>query len=176
MSELNNKRKLNAFFGVEYDRLKSYVNSKISESADRNAEDIIQDVALKLFSKADSYSPINNVAGFVYNSIRNKIIDTMRTRKQHTDIEDESESRLVEFIEMFYGQSEIEYSEDLKHELIHTISKLKPDYKQIIIAIDFEGYSYKEMSDETGIPLGTLMSRRHRALSILNKKLNINKT
>ncbi len=171
MSETNNNKELNAFFGDEYDRLKSYVNSKITNSADRDAEDIIQDVALKLFSRADNTSPINNVAGFVYNSIRNKIIDTIRTKKHKTNIQDESESRLVEFVELFYGKS---YSEQMRHELIKTISKLKPHYKQIIIAIDFEGFSYKELSLETGIPAGTLMSRRHRALSILNKQLKMN--
>ncbi|MFT4576243.1 MAG: DNA-directed RNA polymerase specialized sigma24 family protein [Polaribacter sp.] len=47
----------------------------------------------------------------------------------------------------------------------------------MILAIDVEGYSYKEISQETGIPKGTLMSRRHRAISILfqnleNKKNN----
>ncbi len=171
MSETNNNKELNAFFGDEYDRLKSYVNSKITNSADRDAEDIIQDVALKLFSRADNTSPINNVAGFVYNSIRNKIIDTIRTKKHKTNIQDESDSRLVEFVELFYGKS---YSEQMRHELIKTISKLKPHYKQIIIAIDFEGFSYKELSLETGIPAGTLMSRRHRALSILNKQLKMN--
>ncbi|TRX61367.1 RNA polymerase sigma factor [Fulvivirga sp. M361] len=171
MSETENSIKLSAFFGREYDRLKSYVHSKITDSADRDAEDIIQDVALKLLSGADNYSPINNVAGFVYHSIRNKIIDTIRTTKQKTNIQDESESRLVELAELFYGRSDNSYSEQMKHELVRTISKLKPHYKQIIIAVDFEGFSYRELSLETGIPEGTLMSRRHRALSILNKQL-----
>ncbi len=171
MSETENNKKLNAFFGKEYDRLKSYVNSKIADGADRDAEDIIQDVALKLFSRSNNSSPINNVAGFVYNSIRNKIIDTMRTKKEKTNIHDESETQLIEFLELFYGKSDNSYSDKMKHDLIHTISTLKPHYKQIIIAIDFEGFSYKELSQKTGIPEGTLLSRRHRALSILNKQL-----
>ncbi len=171
MSETENNKKLNAFFGKEYDRLKSYVNSKIADGADRDAEDIIQDVALKLFSRSNNSSPINNVAGFVYNSIRNKIIDTMRTKKEKTNIHDESETQLIEFLELFYGKSDNSYSDKIKHDLILTISTLKPHYKQIIIAIDFEGFSYKELSQKTGIPEGTLLSRRHRALSILNKQL-----
>ncbi|MTI30228.1 RNA polymerase sigma factor [Xanthovirga aplysinae] len=174
MSETDNSRKLKAFFGKEYDQLKSYVISKFTDSADRDAEDIIQDVALKLFSRADTSSPINNVAGFVYHSIRNKIIDLMRTKKQTTNIHDESESRLVEFVELFYGKADNSYSEQMKHELIKTISELKPHYKQIIIAIDFEGFSYRELSLKTGAPEGTLMSRRHRALSILKKQLKKN--
>ena len=59
----------------------------------------------------------------------------------------------------------------MKNELINAITNLKPDYQDIIIAIDFEDYTYKEFSEETGIPEGTLMSRRHRALSLLFKQL-----
>lgn len=172
MSETNdNKLKLSAFFGEEYDKLKYYVNSKISKSADRDAEDIIQDVALKLFSGADDYSPINNIAGFVYSAIRNKIIDTMRTKKPKSHFQDIGEGNLIEFIELFHNNSDNSYPEKMKHALIKTISELKPHYREIIIAIDFEGLSYREISSATGIPEGTLMSRRHRALSILNKKL-----
>ena len=69
-SESENSKKLQAFFGEEYRSLKIYVNSRIRDTANRNAEDIIQDVALKLFSGADRYAPINNVAGFVYRSVK----------------------------------------------------------------------------------------------------------
>lgn len=171
MSETENYNKLKSFFSKEYNLLKSYVNSRIMENADRDAEDIIQDVALKLFSRAENSLPINNVGGFVYNSIRNKIIDTMRTKKQKSNIQDENETRLIELTELFYGKSDNSYSEKMKHELMRSVSSLKPPYRDIIIAIDFEGYSYKEISMETGIPEGTLMSRRHRALSVLYKQL-----
>jgi|TARA_R110000737_G_scaffold53512_1_gene75150 RNA polymerase sigma factor (sigma-70 family) len=170
MSDTENKAKLNVFFENEYGRMRSYVYSKIDNSADKDAEDIIQDVALKLFSRENS-SPINNVAGFVYSAIRNRIIDAMRTKKPNSNFDDESEVRLVEFMEMFYGKADNSYSEEMKEELIRNIARLKPHYKQIIIAVDFEGWNYKELAKEMGIPEGTLMSRRHRALSILNKQL-----
>ena len=171
MSETENSKKLNTFFGTEYGRLKSYVHSKIEDSREADAEDIIQDVALKLFSRADSYSPINNVAGFVYHSIRNKIIDTMRGKRQSSNIQDKSEYELVELMDLFYGQADNTYSDRMKHELMKTISQLKPHYREIIIAKDLEGMSYRELAAATGVPEGTLMSRRHRALSILNKEL-----
>ena len=138
MSKTENYKKLDSFFGKEYDRLRSYVGAKIMDSADKDAEDIIQDVALKLFSRADSYSPINNVAGFVYRSIRNSIIDTMRTKKPKTDIADESEARLVDLMDLFYGESDNAYSEEMKEQLIRSIASLKAHYKHIIIEIDFE--------------------------------------
>ena len=167
------------FFNDEYHSLKVFARSRIDNTADRDAEDIIQEVALKIFSRADSSSPIDNIAGFVYNALRNKIIDIMRTRKKAYSIEEEMEQRMHEFSELFYGNSDNTYSDTMQSDLKQAIIALKPIYKDIIIAIDFEGYTYKEISLETGIPEGTLMSRRHRALSILltaleNKKENLN--
>ena len=174
-----NYTNLRSFFDDEYHSLKAYAKSRIDDTADRDAEDIVQEVALKLFSRADSLSPIDNIAGFVYNSIRNKIIDLMRKKKKETSLEDDMEKRLFEFTELLYGQTEDGYSEEMKKELKKAMGKLKPMHRDIIVAIDFEGYTYKELSSETNIPPGTLMSRRHRALSILlrelqTKKQNIN--
>tara|TARA_R110002050_G_scaffold109796_1_gene221103 strand:- start:26991 stop:27527 length:537 start_codon:yes stop_codon:yes gene_type:complete len=172
-SERENNKKLKDFFGTEYATIKAYVNSRIKASVDTDPEDIIQDVALKLFTGADRYSPINNVAGFVYRSIKNKIIDIMRENRPKNNSIDENEAKLMEFAEVFYDVPDNSYSEQMKDELKSSIMSLKPDYRDIIIAIDFEGYTYKEIALETAIPEGTLMSRRHRAISLLFKKLEI---
>jgi len=169
--ESENSKKLKDFFGREYQSLKIYVNTKISDTANRDAEDIIQDVALKLFSGADRYAPINNVAGFVYRSIKNKIIDIMRTSKKADalDLDDDT----LELAEVFQQSVDDFTSEEKIRVLKNCIQKLKPAYRDIIIAVDFEGYSYKEISTETGIPEGTLMSRRHRAIGILYNTIEL---
>ncbi|NNE77068.1 MAG: sigma-70 family RNA polymerase sigma factor [Pricia sp.] len=174
-SGTDNYNNLKTFFSEEYRSLRAYVKSRIDDAADRDADDIVQDVALKVFSRADSASPIENVAGFVYHSIRNKIIDLMRSKKGGSSIENEMETKLIEFTEIFYGLSDNSYSEEMKNELKKAIGNLKPNYKDIIVAIDFEGYTYKEVAFETGIPEGTLMSRRHRALSLLLTALETKK-
>jgi len=172
MNQSENSKKLNTFFDEEYSSLKSYVNSKLKNSVNRDAEDIIQDVALKLFTGADRYSPINNVAGFVYRSIQNKIIDIMRSSKKNKmESKTQNETKLYEFAALINETSSETYTEQMKKDLKVAIINLKPNYKDIIIAIDFEGYTYKELEYETGIPIGTLMSRRHRAISILYKTL-----
>jgi RNA polymerase sigma factor (sigma-70 family) len=175
ISNTENHKKLKTFFDDEYHSLKAYAKSRIDDAADRDAEDIIQDVALKLFSRSDSASPILNIAGFVYNSIRNRIVDIMRTQKDRIHMENEMEARLIEFTEQFYGKSDNSYSEDMKIELKKAIIDLKPAYQNIIRVIDFEGYTYGELSQETGIPEGTLMSRRHRAVSLLFNALETKK-
>lgn len=171
-SESENNQKLKDFFNQEYKALRTYVNTKISTSINYEPEDIIQDVALKLFTGADRYSPINNVAGFVYRALKNKIIDVMRTTKtKKVSTTDNMEKPLFAFAELLYDTEQHAYSYKMEQELKKAILSLSEDYKDIIIAVDFEGYSYKEISFETGVPVGTLMSRRHRAISQLYKKL-----
>lgn len=171
-TDSDNKKKLNDFFGKEYHSLKRYVRSKITTSINKDAEDIIQDVALKLFAGADRYSPINNVAGFVYYAIKNKIIDVMRTNNKRDVVsENQNELKLIEFAELLYSSSDGLYPEQMIENLKQAIFSLKPDYRDIILAIDFEGYTYKEIAEETNIPIGTLMSRRHRAIALLHKKI-----
>ena len=163
--ESDNTKKLKDFFGREYNALKRFVNAKISDTTDRDAEDILQDVALKLFTGAERYAPINNVAGFVYTSIRNKIVDIMRSSKKAPTVDIDSE--LLILIEAFQQSEGSHSSDEMIVALKKCISELTPAYKDIIIAVDFEGYSYKEIAHETGISIGTLMSRRHRAIGVL---------
>ena len=165
----DNYNNLNRFFRDEYESLSGYVRSRIDDTAERDAEDIIQDVALRLFSRADDLSQINNIAGFVYRAVRNRIIDVMRTRKGKQSDNERLEERWSEFAERFYGESAERYPESTMRQLKVGIENLKPNYREVILAVDFEGYSYREYSEMTGISPGTLMSRRHRALSILQK-------
>jgi len=167
--ESENSTKLKDFFGREYDSLRRYVATKISDTANRDAEDIIQDVALKLFSGADRYAPINNVAGFVYKSIRNRIIDVMRATKNTNPVDVDND--LLDLVDVMHQAANSYSSEETLLLLKKCIEQLKPAYKDIIIAVDFEGYTYKEISNKTGISTGTLMSRRHRALGILYTKI-----
>lgn len=164
------------FFREEYHSLTGFVKSRISDTADGDAEDIIQDVALRIFSRPEDALPINNIAGFVYNAIRNKIIDVMRTKKEKLYDDTALENLWTEFSELFYDAQEQPYPKELTNQLKDTVMSLKPVYRDIILAVDFEGYSYKEISRETGIPQGTLMSRRHRAMSLLLKNLKQNET
>ncbi|MFD2587246.1 RNA polymerase sigma factor [Croceitalea marina] len=166
---------LNNFFKEEYNALKGYVRSKIEHTSESDADDIIQDVALRIFSRPKDALPITNIGGFVYSAIRNKIIDVMRVKKERIYDEKTLEQLWSDFAEVFYESMDQEYSENLKANLKKAILQLTPAYRDIIIAVDFEGYTYREISEETGIAQGTLMSRRHRALSILYKELELKK-
>ena len=173
VSEKQDTNNLNNFFKDEYHSLKGYVRSKIEHTTESDAEDIIQDVALRIFSRPPNAIPIKNVGGFVYNAVKNRIIDIMRTKKERVSNENEIEQLWTDFTAMFYEGPTIQYSEQLKEKLKSAIKQLKPSYRDIILAVDFEGYTYREISEETGISPGTLMSRKHRAISLLLKNLEV---
>jgi len=170
-AKTDNPNNLTDFFTEEYGSLRSYVQSKIRDTSERDAEDIVQDVALRMFSRSDDALPITNVGGFVYNAIRNRIIDIMRGKKEKNLPSDDIDKKWQEFAEFFYGEADNTYSPEMEQALKSAVENLKPAYKDIVIAIDFEGYNYKQIAERTGIPAGTLMSRRHRAISELSKKL-----
>tara|TARA_R110000764_G_scaffold216058_1_gene302912 strand:+ start:277 stop:549 length:273 start_codon:yes stop_codon:yes gene_type:complete len=80
-SNQENNSNLNSFFEEEYSSLRSYIQSKIKQTSESDAEDIIQEVALRIFSRPLDALPINNIGGFVYSAIKNKITDVMRSKK-----------------------------------------------------------------------------------------------
>lgn len=164
-----NQNLLSDFIREEYQSLKGYVRSRLGDSVDRNAEDVIQDVALRMLSRPEDAIPINNIGGFVYNSLKNRIIDVLRSKNNHASGRQIENELADSFTDEYEYNSQ--YSEKMIQRLRPVIMSLKPEYRAIIIAIDFEGYTYREISEKTGISMGTLMSRRHRALAHLNKKL-----
>lgn len=170
-AKTDNRNILIDFFNEEYGSLRSYVQSRISDTSERDAEDIVQDVALRIFSRPDDAIPVTNVGGFVYNAIRNRIIDILRGRKERKLPSEDIDGQWQEFAELFYGDADNRYSPEQEKALKKAVQDLKPAYRDIIIAVDFEGYNYKQIAARTGIPIGTLMSRRHRAMSELSKKL-----
>src|SRR5690606_34334324 len=155
-AQSENHSTLSTFFNEEYSSLKTYVRTRIRDSSERDADDIVQDVALRLFSRSEDAIPITNVGGFVYNAIRNRIIDIMRGRKQRKLPTDEMERQWLEFVELFYGEADNHYPPALEQALKQAIAQLRPSYREIIMAVDFEGYSYREIAEQTGIPPGTL--------------------
>jgi hypothetical protein len=77
------------FFARERQKLIWYVRRLIVDSAERDAEDIVQDVAAGILYRADVAVPLENVTAFVYRSLSNRVIDYLRKRKSHTSLDSE---------------------------------------------------------------------------------------
>ena len=72
---------LRSFIKSERQRLVYYVRSLLTETADMDAEDVVHDVLAKILERADPTTPLENLAAYVYRSLKNRVIDYIRTKK-----------------------------------------------------------------------------------------------
>lgn len=156
--------KFTLFFRKEYSRLVRYVHRLIDDAAERDAEDIVQDVMLSLFDKADVTVPIENLAAYVYRSLRNKVIDTFRKKKDVVSLPDG-------IIDVRYDTAKTAEQEELMEFVFRAIDTLPADQREVLIATEWEGWSFRELSERWGVPIGTLLARKSRALQQMRKKL-----
>ena len=140
------------FFKKEYRKLVNYVQKNMENRyADASPEDIVQDVALNLLDKLNVDAQIENIAAYIYRSLRNKIFDTQQKKRINVSIEDyvnhKNENVLNETIaneeelEVFLSQYE-------PKQLHEAIEKLNEEEKYILKSTHFEGKSFQQLSEE----------------------------
>ena len=170
------KKSLDRFFRNEYQKLVNFVRKNLDDRYfEASPEDIIQDVALGLIDRLDLDAQIGNLTAYIYRSVKNKIIDYQKKKQRNVSIERftdrKNENYLINTIRDETTDEENDYS-DIEPELLQqAISQLRSDEQAVIIATEFEQRTYEELSGEWNVPVGTLLSRKHRALSKLHKIL-----
>jgi RNA polymerase sigma factor (sigma-70 family) len=174
MSNELNRQKVENFFRTEYNKLISFVRKNIEERFfGSTPEDIVQDVALNILSKLDIDLQFENLAGYIYRSLKNRSIDAGRQKNipisTNTIVNEEfGPAELAEDEPEFDNLDELNITEEQLHD---AILKLKPNDRDIIILTEFEDFTFAELSEEWNVPIGTLLSRKHRALAKLHKLL-----
>jgi RNA polymerase sigma factor (sigma-70 family) len=177
--ELQNNS-LDRFFRNEYQKLIHYVRKNLEERFfEASAEDIIQEVFIGLIDRLDLDSQIGNLTGYIYRSVKNRIIDSRKKKQRNFPIENYTDRKtgnnLLDLMPDKISDEENDYL-NLEPEVVRfALSQLRPDEQAVIIATEFENRTYEELSDEWDIPVGTLLSRKHRALSKLQKIISTNK-
>jgi len=164
------------FLTTERGRLIRYVRHLIDDTAERDGEDIVQDVALNLFSRADVLMPIETLSAYVYQSLRNRVIDYLRQRKNvislDESIDENGESSLVQQLSETISDVEKEVTQaELRKSLVSAIERLPGEQKAVVIETEFNGRSFRDLSREWGIPIGTLLARKSRALAKIRESL-----
>ncbi len=165
------------FFKDERENLLRYVRRMIDDAADRDSEDILQDVMLNMFNLADVTVPVQNLAAYVYRSLRNRVTDILKKRGGDTVSIDAVSEDGYSIYDMIYDDrydvmSEIEKN-DMIEALYSSIDSLDEEEKSIIYLTEFESRSFREISEESGIPVGTLLSRKSRAMKKIRKELTL---
>ncbi len=164
MSAETQKKRIAGFIATEWTRLVGYVRAWIADTADRDAEDVVQDVIERLFEKADVTEPVADLSAYLYRSLRNKVIDLYRKPKRAAELpEDLSDVR--------FEASEAMDREEAREALFEAIDELPPAQREVLVATELEGRSFKELAEEWETPIGTLLARKHRAVRALKETL-----
>lgn len=177
MSTETQQKKISEFLRIERKRLMRYAQRLIEDTAERDSEDILHDVALNLFKRADVTIPIENISAYVYQSLRNRIVDLLRKRKinmisMESAVSDRRKLSLADLIHDYtYNPALHIENKEVRDRIFKAIAALNDKYKAIVVETEFEGRSYAEISEEWGIPVGTLLARKSRALKKIREAL-----
>jgi len=137
-----------------------------------DAEDLVQDLLLRLYEKKIDLKNIEKPANWLLRSLYHQFVDNYR-KKSRLPIDDR-ETKSDELIESMEGSQEaphLIYEQEMSgQKLQEAIQQLNPDQQALISLHDIEGYSLPELSGILELPLGTLKSRLHRARNTLREQ------
>jgi len=180
MNELTERQDAGKLIAEYQPRLKAFIRKRISNRED--AEDILQDVFYQLTKAvANVLNPIEQVEAWLYRVTRNMIINYW-TKKRDGELpvyinDDEENIMLEDFSEIMFNDEvspspETEYLHSLVWtELENALAELPPEQREIYELTELDGIPMKEIAQTTGIPVNTLLSRKHYAILHLRKRM-----
>ncbi|MCU1221001.1 MAG: polymerase, sigma-24 subunit, subfamily [Candidatus Angelobacter sp.] len=160
----------------EQSRLRNFIRRRVPDP--RDAEDIVQDVFYELVEANRLLMPIEHVTGWLFRVARNRITDLFRKKKPEpfSDATIEAESGESLQIEDLLpspeaGPEALYFRNLLLDELELAVDELPDEQREIFVAHELEGRSFKEMGAENGVSVNTLLSRKRYAVLHLRKRL-----
>jgi RNA polymerase sigma factor (sigma-70 family) len=164
------------YFALHGERLERYVKSRIRRISAMDAEDIVGEVMLNIVSQADSHGPVENLAAYAYSSVRNKITDYQRRNARLLSLEAfVDDNTKLPLIAVLAGKDGDACGAAERRELLlrlsDAIDKLEPKQRAVFIATELGDQTFRELSDQWHEPVGTLLSRKCRAVKALREML-----
>ena len=137
------------------------------------AEDLVQDTYVRALRYQASYHPGTNMKAWLFAIMRNLFWDRFKGgRPENLSLDGDGEHGLYETIEDGgAGPEEMALDRIAHEEVIEAVEELPEIHREVVLLVDVEGFSYKETADILGVPMGTVMSRLHRARFQLQRSL-----
>jgi RNA polymerase sigma factor (sigma-70 family) len=148
----------------ERSRLLNFIRRRVPDPDD--AEDVLQDVFYRLVEANRLLMPIDHVTGWLFRVARNRIIDLFRKQRPQ---DDELMPDMLPSTEA--GPDELFEQNARLDELETALDELPEEQRAVFVAHVLEGRSFKEMAEETGVNLNTLLSRKRYAVQHLRERL-----
>jgi RNA polymerase sigma factor (sigma-70 family) len=161
----------------EQSRLRSFIRRRVADPGD--AEDILQDVFYELVEAYRMMKPVEQVTAWLFRVARNRITDLFRKRSREAlrneparVAEDGEQLLLEELLPSPDAGPDAAYARSvLLEELDEALDELPAEQREVFVAHELMGYSFKELAAQTGLSVNTLLSRKHYAVLHLRERL-----
>lgn len=173
---LKQDRRISEVVTREQSRLRSFIRRRVADPLD--ADDILQEVFYELVEANRLLMPIEHVTGWLFRVARNRITDLFRKKKAQafSDLDTpDGDGEMLHIEELLpspdAGPDAIYARGVLLEELELAIDELPEDQREVFLAHEIEGRSFKEMAEESGVSINTLLSRKRYAVLHLRERL-----
>jgi RNA polymerase sigma factor (sigma-70 family) len=160
-------------------RLRNFIRRRVPDRED--AEDVLQDVFYELVEAYRLMKPVEQVTAWLFGVARNRITDLFRKKKREalrsepalaTMAEDREVLQLVELLPSPDAGPDALYARGvLLEEMDAALDELPEEQREVFIAHELMGQSFKEIAAQTGVSVNTLLSRKHYAVLYLRERL-----
>src|SRR3954453_19230455 len=163
-------RRLSDVIAREQARLRRFIRARVR--SDTDAEDIFQDVFYELIDAYRLAKPLEQVGAWLLRVARNRITDLFRRRRsmsvEPAEAHAASEDAFADWEELLpspdAGPDALFTRKVLLEELDAALDELPEEQRKVFVAHELDGRSFKELTDETGVSLNTLLSRKRYAV------------
>ncbi len=163
-------------------RLRSFLRRRLPDAED--VEDVLQEVFSELVEAYRLMRPIEDVSAWLFRVARNRITDLFRKRRPlartipSPQPEEEAgsgpSSSLEDLLPAPDGSPEVAYARRvLMDEIDAALDELPEEQRQVFLAHEIEGRSFRELAAETGLGVNTLLARKHYAVLRLRRRLQV---
>jgi RNA polymerase sigma factor (sigma-70 family) len=175
-SMIEQDRQIAEVIAEQGSRLRNFIRRRVPNEAD--VEDLLQEVFYELVAANRLLMPIDYVTGWLFRIARNRITDLFRKKRPEnfTDAGGmDEEGELLQIEELLpspdAGPEALYVRSVLLDELEHALAELPDEQREVFVAHELEGRSFKELSAESGVNVNTLLSRKRYAVLHLRERL-----
>jgi RNA polymerase sigma factor (sigma-70 family) len=169
-------RQISEIVAEERSRLRNFIRRRVADP--RDAEDILQEVFYELLEANNLLMPIGHVTGWLFRVARNRITDLFRKKRpesfSYTAAADEDDE-LPQWEDLLpspdAGPEALYVRRVLLDELELALSELPDEQREVFVAHELEGRSFKELSEVSGVNINTLLARKRYAVLHLRERL-----
>lgn len=143
-----------------------------------DAEDVVQETFAKAFSSFHQFKPGTNLKAWLYRILTNTYITSYRKKQRQPqessgeDVEDWQLHRAEQHTSTGLRTAEMDALDLMPDSVVsEAMNELGSDFRMAVYLADVEGFSYKEIAEIMGTPIGTVMSRLNRGRAQLREKL-----